>query len=97
MRKRLRRRINHNFNNQFFKPRGIPLKHLDVVDLSFEELEALRLIYVEGLNQTKAAEKMHISQSQFQRDISKALKTITKALVKGQAINIEQRNSIDNN
>lgn len=63
---------------------------LEVVDLSDEELEALRLKNVEGLDQVVAAEKMGTSQSTFQRILSSAHKKVSFALVNGNAIKIHE-------
>jgi uncharacterized protein len=47
----------------YFKPRGVPLSSLKEVNLSLDELEALRLVDLAGQGQTTAAKKMAISQS----------------------------------
>ena len=44
-------------NVYYFKPQGIPLRELEVVELTLEELEALRLKNVEGLEQIEASKK----------------------------------------
>ena len=90
MRRRNRRRIQYNFEDIYFKPQGIPLSSLEETVLSTEELETLRLRYLKGLAQDEAAYQMGISQSQYQRDITKALKKITEALIEGKAINIQE-------
>ncbi|MCL5666187.1 MAG: DUF134 domain-containing protein [Patescibacteria group bacterium] len=78
------------FNPQitYFKPQGIPVAVLKIMDLSVEELEAMRLKNMEGLDQEKCAKKMHTSQSTFQRILSSAYKKVTQALVEGKAIEI---------
>ena len=58
--------------------------------MSFEELESLRLRYLNKLDQDKAAKKMNISQSQYQRDITKALEKLTDALINEKAIKVER-------
>jgi predicted DNA-binding protein (UPF0251 family) len=73
----------------YFKPQGIPLRMLEEVILRADELEALKLYDVDGLEQTKAAEKMKISQPTFARILDSANKKIAEALVKGKAIRIE--------
>jgi uncharacterized protein len=88
MRRRNRRRVRFAFNEIYFKPRGIPLSSLEEVNISDEELETLRLRYIEKLDQEQAASKMGISQSQYQRDISTVLEKISKALIEGNAISI---------
>ena len=75
----------------YFKPQGIPLRMLEEVVLRSDELEALKLYDVDGLEQTKAAEKMKISQPTFARILDSANKKIADALVKGKAIRIEQK------
>jgi len=88
-RPRLCRRIRFNPNITYFKPRGVPLRFLEVVELTTEELEALRLKNVKDLKQTEAAEKMNTSQSTFQRILASAYKKISEALIEGKAIKIK--------
>ena len=57
MRKRARRRVGYRFKETYFKPRGIPLSLLGETVLSFEELESLRLRYLNKLDQEKAEKK----------------------------------------
>ncbi len=90
MRKRCRRKVNHNFKKAFYKPRSKRLRDLEEINISFEELEALRLRYIEKKNQKEAADKMGISQSQYQRDLTGALEKITNALVNGYALSIDK-------
>jgi len=87
-RPRLCRRIKFNPNITYFKPRGVPLRHLEVVELTVEEVEALRLKNLDELDQEQAAKKMNTSQSTFQRILASAYKKISQALIKGQAIKI---------
>ena len=84
------RTIEGDFKSNFFKPRGVPLSVLDQVSISKEELEVLRLRYSEKLQQLEASEKMGISQSQYQRDMVKALEKIVDALIEGKAIQIAE-------
>jgi predicted DNA-binding protein (UPF0251 family) len=92
MRHRARRKIGFDYDNMYYKPQGIPLSSLKEVVVSPEELETLRLRYIEDLSQDEAAEKMGISQSQYQRDLVNTLKKITKALISGDAISIPNGN-----
>jgi predicted DNA-binding protein (UPF0251 family) len=85
---RTKRKIGFDYDNIYYKPQGIPLSQLKDVVVNPEELETLRLRYVENLSQHDAAEKMGISQSQYQRDLVSTLKKITNALISGDAINI---------
>lgn len=90
-RPRLCRKINFNPNVTYFKPQGVPLRCLASVDLSLEEIEALRLRDIAGLEQVDAAKKMDTSQSTYQRILSSARRKISDALIHGKAIRIEKR------
>lgn len=87
-RPRLYRRIRFNPNVTYFKPQGVPMRFLEVVELTTEEAEALRLKNIKDLDQEEAAKKMNTSQSTFQRILSSAYKKITEALIEGKAIKI---------
>ena len=73
----------------YYKPRGIPLSVLECINLTYDEIEAVRLGDLEGLYQEKAAEKMNISRQTFGRIIESAHKKIADALVNGKALSIE--------
>jgi len=64
------------------------MRFLEVVELTTEEAEALRLKNMKDLEQEEAAKKMNTSQSTFQRILSSAYKKITEALIEGKAIKI---------
>jgi len=64
------------------------MRHLKTVDLTHEEVEALRLKNIEDLDQAEAAKMMQTSQSTFQRVLSSAYKKITTAIINGSAIRI---------
>ncbi len=82
------RRIEFIPDVTYFKPAGIPLRFLEEVSLSLEEVEAIRLRDIEGLEQGKAAERMHISRPTFQRVLSVARQKTANALLNGKAIRI---------
>lgn len=88
VRPRLCRRIRFNPNITYFKPQGVPMRFLEIVELTTEEAEALRLRNIKDLEQEEAAKKMNTSQSTFQRILSSAYKKITGALIEGKAIKI---------
>ena len=75
----------------YFKPRGIPLRKLEEVVLLPDELEALKLYEIDGLNQINASEKMSISQPTFARLLGSAHKKIAEAIISGKAIRIEEK------
>lgn len=93
MRKRLgrpcaRKKIGLRIKSDYFKPQGIPMADLEVVELTKEELEALRLKNIKDLDQVEAAKQMNTSQSTFQRILASAYDKISDALVNGKAIKI---------
>ena len=78
-------------NVYYFKPQGIPLRMLEEVVLLSDELEAIKLHDVDGLEQIDAAKKMNISQPTFGRILDSAYKKIAEAIIKGKAIRIERK------
>ncbi len=74
----------------YYKPRGIPMRLLQEVEIAPDELEALKLHDSDGLDQTAAAAAMNISQPTFNRILNRVHKKIARALVNGQAIKINQ-------
>lgn len=89
-RPRMRRRICFDPEVTFYKPQGVPLRDLKVVELELDEVEALRLKNVEGLNQDEGARRMKVSQSTFQRILKVASEKMVKAIVGGMAIKINK-------
>ncbi|MFA5020674.1 MAG: DUF134 domain-containing protein [Patescibacteria group bacterium] len=87
-RPKLCRKIQFNPNVVYFKPQGISMRDLEVVELTVEEMEAYRLRHINGLDQQEAAEKMHTSTSTYQRIIYSAYAKIADALINGKAIKI---------
>lgn len=81
--------VNFQPNVTYYKPRGIPLSSLEEVELTIDELEALRLSDFENLEQTEAAKEMKISQSTYHRILKKAHQKIAESLVLGKAIKIK--------
>lgn len=86
------RRVNSLPSVTYFKPAGVPINHLQEVRLSVEEAEAIRLKDMEGLEQEKCAEKMHVSRTTFSRMLDSARQKIADALLNGKAIRIEGGN-----
>jgi len=72
----------------FFKPRGIPMRALDLVVLEPDEVEAFRLIDHKGLDQEGAAKEMKVSRITVQRIYKRARRKIAQALVEGKAIEL---------
>lgn len=73
---------------RYFKPRAVPLAELQEITLSMEELEALRLAHMEGLQQKDAAISMNVSRATFGRVLDSAHRKVAQALVEGCALRI---------
>ena len=76
----------------YFKPRGVPMVDLEQIQLTVDELEALRLADLLGMSHEKAGKQMEVSRATFGRIIEKARKTVADALINGKAINVEGGN-----
>ena len=74
---------------RLFKPAGVPGHQLETVEMTMEEVEALRLKDVESLTQAEAAELMNVSRPTFQRVLTSAHKKAAEALTCGKAIKFE--------
>lgn len=86
------RRVHTQPEVLFFKPHGMTMSKLDIVELNFDELEALRLCYRDGHYQHDAAKFMNISRQTVGRILTNAISKITSALVEGKAIAISGGN-----
>jgi predicted DNA-binding protein (UPF0251 family) len=73
-----------------FKPAGVPARELTPVEVHLDELEAIRLVDGEGLDQAQAAERMNVSRPTVCRILKRVRKKIAHALVEGEALFIEQ-------
>lgn len=87
-RPKAKREINKFPTVTYYKPRGVPVRELEIVRLDLEEWEALRLKDVQGLSQIQAAKKMKTSQSTFQRILTSAEKKLATGIINGMAIEI---------
>lgn len=85
-----RRRVRFRSRYDHYKPAGVSLQDLREISLQPDELEAIRLADLQGLNQEKAAERMEISQPTFNRVLSSARKKVAEALVNGLALRIKK-------
>jgi predicted DNA-binding protein (UPF0251 family) len=76
-------------DSTYFKPRAIPLTELEEIEVSMDEVEALRLADYEGLYHEVAAVRMEISRQTFGRILGGARKKVAECLIKGKALKIE--------
>lgn len=67
------------------------MAQLEEVNLSLDEIEALRLKYHLNHDNQSGAKEMKISPSTFQRLLVSALQKITDALVNGKAIQLHSK------
>jgi predicted DNA-binding protein (UPF0251 family) len=71
-----------------FKPAGIPARELEQLSLAVDELEALRLVDLEGLSHEQAATAMGVSRQTVGRVLEHGRATVAEALISGKAIMI---------
>ena len=90
-RPKIRRCLRFKPKVYYFKPQGIPLRILEEVRVLADELEALKLHDVDGLEQKAAAKKMKISQPTFARILNSVYKKLAEGIIKGKAIKIEEK------
>ncbi len=83
------RRVGCSPNVEYFKPQGIPVAMLEEIELTLDELEAVRLADLEELYQEEAAGKMKVSRPTFSNIINSAHKKIADALLNAKALRIK--------
>jgi len=83
------RRVCADFQNKVFTPASGKKEY---VKLNVEELEALRLCDLEGLEQEDAAGRMQVSRGRFQRILYSARKKSAEALCEAKGVLVEGGN-----
>ena len=73
---------------EVYKPAGIPMSELEMVELERDELEALRLCDVEGLSQEEAGERMGVSRGTVQRLVTSGRAKLVGSILRGAALQI---------
>ena len=73
----------------YFKPSGIPMRDLEEVELSIDELESIRLADLEGLYQEDAAGRMCVSRQTFANILASARTKVAECLITGKALRIQ--------
>jgi uncharacterized protein len=69
-----------------YKPSGIPLSQMEIIELGLDELEAMRLCDLDGMQQEEAADAMGISRGTIQRLLESGRRKTLDALVHGKAL-----------
>jgi uncharacterized protein len=91
-RPQLCRRIDFPPDCRFFAPRtaskGAIKCAAETVFLRLDELEAMRLVDLEGLYQEEAAKKLGVSRQTLGNILESARKKVTDTLVNGKSLNI---------
>ncbi|MDX9690559.1 MAG: DUF134 domain-containing protein [Proteobacteria bacterium] len=82
------RRIGHCPPARFYKPQGIPLRQMGMIQLPEDGLEALRLADVGNMDHETAAAQMGVSRPTFSRILAQARKAVATALCEGAALRI---------
>lgn len=90
------RRIENIPTVPYFVPSDKDVTEIPRNLLKLEELEAIRLKDLEGLEQEECAEKMEVSRPTFQRILLSAREKIADSLVNGKIIHIEGGNFTQN-
>lgn len=75
-----------------FKPVGTRGQALEVIDLTLDEFEALRLADQMGMSHAEAADEMEISRSTFTRLIEAARKKLADFIIYGKLLSINGGN-----
>jgi len=88
-RPKITRRIFFEPECNHFKPIGIPMRILQEIKVTKDELESVRLIDLEQQAQEKAAKKMKISQPTLSRLLNSTRKKIADAIVNSKSIKIQ--------
>ena len=84
--------LSADFGSRIFVPLthdGRPLASGEPVVLAPDEVEALRLVYLEGLTQEEAAERMGVSRGTLWRILDSGRRKLVMAIVEGRPIVIE--------
>ena len=82
------RRVEFIPRNRYFTPSSDTEEIPGEIVLQIEEVEALRLKDLEGLEQEACAERMEVSRQTFQRVLNSAREKVADAIIHGKAIRI---------
>lgn len=93
-RPKIQRRIGCRPAYSCFKPNGVPMAQLESLVLAPDELEAIRLVDLNGLNQLAAAQELGVSRQTLGNIIARARHKVAQALVKGMALDLRSASSL---
>lgn len=75
--------------NNLFGPLDVPIMEEDIITMTVDEYETIRLIDYEGLMQEECAQRMGVARTTIQRIYGDARQKIADSLVNDKAIKIE--------
>ncbi|MBS4534158.1 DUF134 domain-containing protein [Clostridium sp. D2Q-14] len=75
--------------NDRFGPLGMPKNRDEIINMTVDEYETIRLIDLEGLTQAECSEQMNIARTTVQGIYREARKKLAESLVKGKILKIE--------
>jgi uncharacterized protein len=75
-----------------FGPLGTNVEETELVMMSVEEYESIRLMDLDGLDQNECAKKMMVARSTFQRIYTSAKKKMANCVVNGKVLKVEGGN-----
>lgn len=76
-----------------FKPNGVPMTQLPRLMLASDELEALRLVDMLGLQQLEAAQQLGVSRQTLGNIVARGRHKVAQALVMGMALELVTDNT----
>ena len=79
-------------SEKFYKPQGIAMQDINVVEINLDEFEAIRLCDHDKLNQIEAGEKMKVSRGTIQRLLDTGRYKIIDAMLNNKALKIRNEN-----
>jgi len=86
-RPRKRKRLGQKPSYNEFGPKGVP--NSELITLSLEEYETIKLIDQKDLTQEECAKKMNVARTTVQRIYSNARKKVAEAIINGKTLIIE--------
>ncbi|HZK02526.1 MAG TPA: DUF134 domain-containing protein [Anaerovoracaceae bacterium] len=72
-----------------FGPLGSPIDHKNIVNMTVDEYEAIRLIDLEGFSQEECSVQMKVGRTTVQGIYAEARKKLAESLVNGKVLLIE--------
>ncbi len=75
--------------SDLFGPLSSSEKHCEMIVMTVDEFETIRLIDLEGMTQEECSEKMNVARTTVQRIYNDARKKLAQSLVRGNLLKIQ--------